>query len=73
MEVMEVMAGRKENPLTMDITMFLTDFKTHVQEIVEQSKIVLIYLVQDMEPESDTHILFQEMLTLDMVKTMKII
>ena len=49
------------------------DFKTHVQEIVEQSKIVLIYPVQDMEPESDTHILFQEMLTLDMVKTMKII
>ena len=73
MEVMEVMAGKKETPLTMDITMFLTDFKTHVQEIVEQSKIVLIYPVQDMEPESDTHTLFQEMLTLDMEKSMKII
>ena len=73
MEVMEVMAGRKETPLTMDITMFLTDFKIHVQEIVEQSKIVLIYPVQDMEPESKSHILFQETLILDMDKTMKII
>ena len=68
MEVMEVMAGRKETPLTMDITMFLTDFKIHVQEIVEQLKIVLIFHVQDMEPGLDSDIQFQEMQTL--VKTM---
>ena len=43
------------------------DIKTHVQEIVEQLKIVLIFHVQDMEPGLDSGTQFQEMQTL--VKT----
>ena len=44
------------------------DIKTHVQEIVELLKIVLIFHVQDMEPGLDSGTQFQEMQTL--VKTM---
>ena len=49
------------------------DIRTHVQEIAEHLRIVLIYLVQDMEQESDTDIRFQEMQQLDkaMVKWLK--
>ena len=41
------------------------DIGTHAQEIAEQLQIVLIYLVQDMEQESDTDIQFKEMKQLD--------
>ena len=48
--------------------MDIMDIKTHVQEIVEQLKIVLIFHVLDMEPGLDSGTQFQEMQTL--VKTM---
>ena len=41
------------------------DIRTHVQEIAEHFQLVLLYLVQDMEQESDTDIQFQEMQQLD--------
>ena len=44
--------------------MDIMDIKTHVQEIVEQLKIVLIFHVQDMEPGLDSGTQFQEMQTL---------
>ena len=55
----------KETLRTMDSTIMVLDFRTHVQEIAEQLKIVLIYPVKDMVPESESHIQFQGMKQLD--------
>merc|ERR1719288_47058 len=59
------MAMEKETLRTMDSTIMVLDFRTHVQEIAEQLKIVLIYPVKDMVPESESHIQFQGMQQLD--------
>ena len=55
----------KETLQTMDTIILITDIKTHVQEIAEQERIVLIFPVKDMVPESESRIRFQEMQQLD--------
>ena len=55
----------KETHHIMDTIILITEIKTHVQEIAEQERIVLIFPVKDMVPESESRIRFQEMQQLD--------
>ena len=55
----------KETHHIMDTIILITEVKTHVQEIAEQERIVLIFPVKDMVPESESRIRFQEMQQLD--------